>query len=106
MYNDSLFLKIAEVYKSLSDPTRLKILFYLKDGSKTVKELMQLLELKQANLSKHLSNLKNAGIVKAKREKNNIYYSLSELPFNTICDLICNYIKEKIISEERALGIK
>lgn len=106
MYNDSLFLKITEILKSLADPTRLKILFYLKDSSKTVKELMQLLGLKQANLSKHLANLKNVGIVKAKREKNNIYYSSSELPFATICDVICNYIKEKIISEERALGIK
>lgn len=106
MYNDDLFLKISGIYKVLADPTRLKILFNLKDSPRAVKDLMKILNIKQANLSKHLSILKNAGIVKSKRDKNNVYYSFSDLPLTSICDLICDYIKEKVKQEEKALGIK
>lgn len=106
MYKDELFFKIAEIYKVLGDPTRLKILFILKDGEKPVKELTDFLGIRQANISKHLSILRSAGIVKAKRVKNKVIYSFSDLPVNTICDIVCEYMKKKIEKEEKELGIK
>lgn len=106
MYNDEMFLRISEIYKVLADPNRLKILFYLREGEKSVKELIEILNIKQANISKHLSVLRNANIVKARRSKNNVYYSFSDLPLNTMCDIICDYMKERLKKEERALGIK
>ncbi len=106
MYSDDFFSKIAETYKALADPTRLKVLYSLKGGPKSVSELMEILKIKQANLSKHLSILRNSGILKAKREKNNVYYSLTDNKITSICDMICNYIKDKLKKEEKVLGMR
>jgi len=106
MYNDDLFLRISQIYKVLADPTRLKILYNLKDGPKNVSELVEILNIKQASVSKHLSILKNSGVLKAKREKNNVYYSLSDNKITSICDMICSYIKDKLKKEEKLLGLR
>ena len=58
---------VAEYFRALSEPLRLKILNALRDKSRSVGELTDLLECSQANVSKHLATLTRYGFVERPR---------------------------------------
>jgi len=60
--------KIAEVLKALGHPTRVKIVKYLADGEKCVKEIWQELGIPQPTVSQHINILKNAGIISFRKD--------------------------------------
>lgn len=66
----------AEIFKALAHPSRLLIVEALGDGEKCVCELQKLVEADMSTVSKHLSVLKNAGVVSSDKRGLNIYYSL------------------------------
>ena len=68
--------KIANVFKALSDETRLRVMKLLQERELCVCELMQVLSMSQPRISRHLSVLKNAGLVDDRREGKWVYYSL------------------------------
>jgi len=70
--------EIARMFKALSDETRLRILHLLLKGELCICELMEVLELPQSNVSRHMAYLKNAGLVDDRREAVWVYYSLIE----------------------------
>lgn len=74
--NRKLFEFRAEVLRAMAHPTRLAIVDFLKDGEKCVCNIIDYLGEKQSNVSKHLSILRNAGIVDTRKEGLNVYYSL------------------------------
>jgi DNA-binding transcriptional ArsR family regulator len=69
----------AEFCKTLSDANRLLIITELAKGESSVSELTRNLGLQQSNASKHLSLMREHGLVNARREGSTIYYSLSDL---------------------------
>jgi ArsR family transcriptional regulator len=75
--------EIARLFKSLSDETRLRILNLLTYGELCVCDLMEVLSLPQSTISRHIAYLKNAGLVKSRREGVWIYYSLAKPKDNT-----------------------
>jgi ArsR family transcriptional regulator, virulence genes transcriptional regulator len=86
----------AEVCKTIANPTRLRILHVLRVGEKSVGELVDLLGLKQSNLSQHLSIMKQATILKTRKQGSNIYYSVAYPKINTACDLVRELLIESI----------
>lgn len=70
-------MSLNTTMKALSDPTRREILNYLKSGSMTAGELAEKFEMTAATVSHHLSTLKNAELIRERRQKNFIYYSLN-----------------------------
>lgn len=66
----------ADLLKALSNDRRLMILCLLSTGEKTVSELEKRVGLRQSALSQHLARLRRDGLVKTRRESQNIYYSL------------------------------
>jgi DNA-binding transcriptional ArsR family regulator len=94
-YSEELIDRIAEIFKVMSEPMRLKILDSLRHGEKNVSELIKLTGSQQANVSKHLGIMKKAGVVTARRKGLNIYYSLKEKRFFTICDSVCEYLAKR-----------
>ncbi|QCU90990.1 ArsR/SmtB family transcription factor [Thiomicrorhabdus sediminis] len=74
----NLFEQLAQVSKSLGQANRLMILDILTQGECDVDTLHQKLGLSVANVSKHLQNLKQAGLVKNRREGLRIIYALSD----------------------------
>lgn len=68
----------AEFCKTLSDANRLLIITELARGEKSVNELVRRLELRQSNVSKHLSLMRENGLVECRREGSTVYYSLSD----------------------------
>ena len=70
--------KLLLCFKALSDETRLKILSLLKDGEACVCDIAETLEMTQPNISFHLGILKEAGLLKDRKNGRWMYYSLNE----------------------------
>lgn len=98
---EKMFQMHAEVCKSLSSPTRLKILNSVRGGEKSVKELTKLLGLHKANLSQHLAILRQRKIVIARREGLNIYYSIANPKLVKACDILREILFEQIREDEK-----
>lgn len=74
----SPFEQMAQSVKVLSDPTRIAIVKMLIDGGLTNKSISSLLSISPASVSQHLKILKDADLLSAVREKNNILYSIDK----------------------------
>mgnify|MGYP006299340325 CR=1 FL=1 len=66
----------AKVMKALAHPSRLIMLDALTQGEKCVCELQELVGSSMPTVSRHLSQMKNAGIVEGRRDGNQVYYKL------------------------------
>lgn len=94
---------IAGRFKALAEPARLKILNALRDGEKTVSELVAELESSHANISKHLSVLFAGGFVKRRKEGLNVYYRLADSTVLKLCDIMCGRIESELSVHRRTL---
>jgi ArsR family transcriptional regulator len=70
--------ELAEFFKALSHPVRLKIISILIEGKQCVKNLGELLNMSQPSVSQHLSILRSRGIVGWKREGSVICYYIKD----------------------------
>ena len=68
---------IQKTLDALSDPTRREILKLLKRGEKSAAEISERFDISAPAISRHLSLLRDAEMVSARREGKNVYYSLS-----------------------------
>lgn len=66
----------SEQFKAISDPTRLKLLYLLKNDELCVCEIIAALQKPQSTISHHLNILKNAGLIKGRKEGVWIHYRL------------------------------
>jgi len=71
-----LFTLQAQLCQLLADPTRLELLHLIGDGEQTVGELIAATGLRQANVSQHLSLLRQRGMVATRREGTTVFYHL------------------------------
>ncbi len=85
----------ARVCKAIADGKRLLIINALRDGPRTVGELVAALEIPQANTSQHLSVLRDRGIVTARRSGSNIYYALTSQKVVQAIDLLYEFMTER-----------
>src|SRR5512136_1482904 len=76
IYERRSMKKIANILKALSDDTRLRVIKLLQERELCVCELMQVLDMSQPRISRHMSVLKNAGLVDDRREGKWVYYLL------------------------------
>ncbi len=77
--------RYAPLFKALSDPTRQKIMLMLEGRARTVSEIVDFFNLSQPTISRHLSVLKNAGLVEAEKKGQNVFYCLSEPNLKACC---------------------
>lgn len=82
--------RLAALFSILADATRLRILHSLRDGPRSVGEIHRTCRLKQANTSKHLRVLREAGTVKVTREGTTAFYEIADPLIFDLCDLVCN----------------
>jgi ArsR family transcriptional regulator, arsenate/arsenite/antimonite-responsive transcriptional repressor len=68
--------RVAELCHALSDPTRLHILHLLRQGRRCVCELTDTMDAAQSRLSFHLKTLRDAGLVRDRREGRWVYYEI------------------------------
>jgi DNA-binding transcriptional ArsR family regulator len=87
---------IAELFSVLSEPTRLRILHLLHDGPANVTEIARRLGIKQANASKQLGILRQAGIVARRKNGLEAHYSIRMPLVFDLCTLVCNRLREDV----------
>lgn len=68
----------AELFKTLGHPARIRVLQLLRDGDRTVGELVAGVGLEPSHLSQQLAVLRRAGIVEARRHGSNVSYSVRD----------------------------
>jgi len=91
--SDELLHRIAEVLKAMADPTRLKILHSLQSNERCVSDILDIVGGSQANVSKHLSVLKRAGLVESRRDGLNVFYQISDDGVFAICRNVCDSLE-------------
>jgi DNA-binding transcriptional ArsR family regulator len=88
---------MAEKFRMLADPTRLAILRALMRGERSVTQVVEETDRNQANVSKHLKSLAEAGLVGRRKEGLQVYYRLDDPLVEKLCNLVC----ETIVQETR-----
>lgn len=105
--NDELYELIAQRFKAMSEPTRLKILNLLKDQELSVTEIAEMAGLKHGTASANLNALNKAGLVAFKRVGTKVLYRVSSEMVFTVCDNITESLKNDFMEYEklrRAIG--
>jgi len=103
--NKTLFELQSEVCKTLASPKRLEILNALKEGEKTVSELVEILGVPKANVSQHLAVMRHKGILDSRREGVNIYYRVSNPKVIKACILMREVLTEQMQEKSRLIDI-
>ncbi|HEX7299811.1 MAG TPA: metalloregulator ArsR/SmtB family transcription factor [Solirubrobacteraceae bacterium] len=93
---DRLIDLIAQRFRCLGEPMRIKLLDRLREGEATVAELQEAVGASQQNVSKHLGVLLNAGIVsRAKRGTSSVYSIADEGVFD-LCEQVCGGLRRHV----------
>ncbi|MDX1976510.1 MAG: metalloregulator ArsR/SmtB family transcription factor [Pseudanabaenaceae cyanobacterium bins.68] len=96
--------QIADYFKVLSELSRLQVLCTLRGGNKNVTEIMAETGLGQANVSKHLKILTQAGIVQRQPQGVSVYYQISDPMIFALCELVCQRLKIQLEEQSEALN--
>lgn len=100
----SIFDLQAEVCKTIANPKRLEIIHALKDGEKTVTELVEILGVPKANVSQHLAVMRTKGVLVNRRVGVNIYYSISNSKVIQACTLMKEVLTEQMRERSKLLS--
>ncbi len=99
--NKKIYEMHAEICKVFTNPKRLEIISLLRDGEKTVNELTELADVPQANVSQHLTVLRQNNVVTTRRNGANIYYKIANPKILQACDLMREVLLEQLKENEK-----
>lgn len=89
----------STVFHALSDPIRLEILAYLRDGEKCVCEIVPHLSLIQPLVSRHLKILKDVGIVRCRKDGTKRMYSIVDPQIFSVIDALTPELVTRLTKE-------
>lgn len=92
--DDEYLYDLADLFKTFGDSTRIKILYALFEGELCVGDLATILQFSQPAISHQLKVLKDAKLVKFRREGKVIFYSLDDDHVRSILSIGMNHIEE------------
>jgi len=95
---------IANFFKVLSEPSRLQIVCTLKSGPCNVTEIIKQTGLGQANVSKHLKLLSQAGIVSRQPRGVSAYYEIANPAFFQLCEIVCESLSIQLHKQTQQVG--
>ncbi len=95
--------QIADYFKVLSEVSRLQVLCALKGGRQNVTQLVESTGLGQANVSKHLKLLTQAGMVRRCPQGNSVFYEISDPTIFQMCDLIYQSLGDRLRQQTQQL---
>ncbi|MEI6306735.1 MAG: metalloregulator ArsR/SmtB family transcription factor [Deltaproteobacteria bacterium] len=86
---------LADVLKSLAQPTRLKIVDFLRDGERCVCEIFPAIDEEQSNTSRHLAYMQTHGILSRRKEGVKIYYAVKHPEVLEIIDRVSAIVRRE-----------
>lgn len=95
---------VADFFKVLSESSRLQIVCTLKAGRKNVSEIIEATGLGQANVSKHLKILAQAGVVSRQQEGVCVYYQIANSFVFELCELVCDSLSIQIQQQSEKIA--
>ncbi|HSP07863.1 MAG TPA: metalloregulator ArsR/SmtB family transcription factor [Acidobacteriota bacterium] len=94
---------VAARFRVLGEPMRLRLLQELTGGERTVSELVERTGATQANVSKHVSLLVQAGLVYKRREGVSIYCGIADESVFKLCGIVCGGLQKQFSSRARVM---
>lgn len=94
--SEPLIELIAQRFRVLGEPMRIKLLDRLREGEATVGELQRTLGASQQNVSKHLGILHAAGMVARAKDGNHTRYAISDPAVFELCDQVCGGVRRQM----------
>jgi len=97
---------VAQRFRVLGDATRLSILRTLiDDGELNVGGLVDRIDTSQANISKHLRILHEAGVVSRRADGTSAYYSVTDPSLLPMCSIVCDRLRDQVADEARTFSL-
>lgn len=93
---EPIFAAVAKYFGLLAEPTRLKILHSICDVERQVSAIVAETGASQTNVSRHLSLLHQAGVVTRRKQRNAVFYQVSDPVFADVCRTVCVQIASRI----------
>lgn len=93
---DSLVELIAERFRVIGEPLRIKLLDRLRDGAASVGELTEALGANQQNVSRHLAVLHGAGIVARHKQGTRTVYAIADQSVFALCESVCGSLQQSV----------
>lgn len=97
--------QVAEYFSLLSEPMRLRLLNLLRDGEKCVQELVEATQTSQANVSKHLKIMCQAGILSRRSEGTSAYYRVEDDMIFQLWNLVCHRLATRVEQQARQFRV-
>jgi len=94
---------VAQRFRVLGEPMRIKLLDRLREGDATVGELQEALGASQQNVSKHLGILHAAGMVSRTKDGNHTRDAISDPSVFELCDQVCGGVRRQLQDLEAIL---
>ena len=95
MPNDALLCDLADLYKLFADSTRIKILFALLESELCVCAICELLSMEQSAISHQLKKLREANLIKSRRDGKTMLYSLADEHVKQLISLGFEHLTEE-----------
>jgi len=95
-------LEILNITKALSDENRVRALMMLTGGELCVCQIIEMLGLAPSTVSKHMSILRQAGLVETRKEGRWIYYRLTDRETQPACEIL-NWLQRHLKNDKRIL---
>ena len=93
---EKVFVRVADYFSVLSEPSRLRIMYAVCSGEKSVSEVVELCGSSQANVSRHLAALHKAGILLRRKEGTTVFYSIADNATVEMCQTVCAKMAESL----------
>ena len=102
--SEEALILIASWFRTLAEPSRLKILRALEEEEKNITELVEATGLTQANVSRHVQSLVDAGMVGRRREGLTAICFIADPGITELCDNVCNNLLKRLSQQVKKLG--
>jgi DNA-binding transcriptional ArsR family regulator len=100
---EALVELIAQRFRVLGEPTRVRLLDALRDGPLTINELSEALGASQQNVSKHVGVLAQAGVVAREKDGNRVRCSIADPTIFELCELVCGGLRRQVAELDELL---
>jgi DNA-binding transcriptional ArsR family regulator len=89
--------RVAALFRAFAESTRLAILQELKSGELSVSEIVDNLTTSQANVSKQLKLLYDAGVVSRRKQGTQVLYQIADSMVFELCSLVCDKLNRDAV---------
>ena len=94
----------ADLFRTLANPARIRILEVIREGEEpTVTEIQQAVGIEPSNASQHLAILRSRGVVQARRDGNTIRYSVADPEVFALLDTARAVFERRLATQQDAL---